>query len=264
MTSSSTPLRLGILGAAKIARAFTEAVAPSGMVKITAVASRDASKGAAFAADYKIPKSYGSYEALLADPEIDAVYNPLPNSLHAEWSIKAAAAGKHILCEKPLAISGAEARSMFDAAKKNGVHLVEAYPYLAQPQTLKVRELVKSGAIGRLHLIRASFGITFNDPANIRLKPDLAGGSLMDAGSYPVSFVRAIAGERPKRVHAFATWFDTGVDRTLAATMEYDSGLIAQISSSPRATTVTPRSRATLAPSKPPTSTTRRSADQLL
>ncbi len=232
MTVSAKPLRIGILGAAKIARAFTEAVAPSKLVKVTSVASREAAKAAAFAKDLSIARTFSSYEALLADPDIDAVYNPLPNSLHAEWSIKAAQAGKHILCEKPLAVSGPEAKSMFDAARRNNVHLVEAYPYLAQPQTLKVRELVRSGAIGRPQLIRASFGVFFSDPTNIRLKPDLAGGSLMDAGSYPVSFVRAIAGERPSRVHAVARWADTGVDKTLAATIEFESGLIAQITSS--------------------------------
>ncbi len=232
MTTTAKPLRIGILGAAKIARAFCEAVTPSKLIKVTSVASRQADKAEAFAKDLSIARTFASYEALLADPDIDAVYNPLPNSLHAEWSIKAANAGKHILCEKPLAVSGAEAKSMFEAARRNKVHLVEAYPYMAQPQALKVRELVRSGAVGTPQLIRASFGVYFVDPANIRLKPDLAGGSLMDAGSYPVSFVRAIAGERPSRVHAIARWSETGVDKTLAATMEFKSGLIAQITSS--------------------------------
>jgi D-xylose 1-dehydrogenase (NADP+, D-xylono-1,5-lactone-forming) len=232
MTASNTPLRIGILGAAKIARAFIAGVAPSLLVKVMGVASREAAKAEAFANEYAIPKHYGSYDAMLADPGIDAVYNPLPNSLHAEWSIHAVQAGKHVLCEKPLAVSGQEARAMFDAAKRKGVHLVEAYPYLAQAQTLKARELVKAGALGRLQLIRASFGVQFTDVTNIRLMPALAGGSLMDAGSYPVSLVRAISGERPARVHAVARWTETGVDKTLAATLEYDSGLIAQITSS--------------------------------
>jgi predicted dehydrogenase len=232
MTASNTPLRIGILGAAKIARAFIAGVAPSSMVKVAGVASREAGKAEAFANEYSLPKHYGSYDAMLGDPSIDAVYNPLPNSLHAEWSIHAVQAGKHVLCEKPLAMSGQEARAMFDAAKRRGVHLVEAYPYLAQAQTQKARELVTSGAVGRLQLIRASFGVQFTDVTNIRLKPDLGGGSLMDAGSYPVSLVRALAGERPTRVHAVARWTETGVDKTLAATLEYESGLIAQITSS--------------------------------
>jgi len=230
--TAAKPLRIGILGAAKIARQFVEGVAPSPLVKVVAVASREAAKAAAFAAEFAIPRALGSYEALLADPAIDAVYNPLPNSLHAEWSIKAAAAGKHVLCEKPLAVSDAEARAMFDAARRHGVHLVEAYPYLAQPQTLKTRELLRSGAIGKPQLIRASFGVPFSDPTNIRLMPDLAGGSLMDAGSYCVSFVRVMAGERPSRVQAMARWGDTGVDRTLLASIEFPSGLVAQVASS--------------------------------
>ncbi|MEQ1614415.1 MAG: Gfo/Idh/MocA family oxidoreductase, partial [Hyphomicrobiaceae bacterium] len=232
MTASSQPLRIGILGAAKIARAFTKAVAGAETLKVTAVASRDAANAAAYAKEEGIPRSFGSYDALIADPDIDAIYNPLPNNMHAEWSIKAVAAGKHVLCEKPLAVSGAEARSMFEAARKHNVHLVEAYPYMSQPQTLKVRELMRSGAIGKPQLIRSCFGIPFSDPTNIRLKPDLAGGSLMDAGSYAVSFVRLAAGERPSRVHAVARWSETGVDRTLAGTLEFPSGLIAQISSS--------------------------------
>ena len=128
MTETSV-LRVGVLGAANIARAFVAGVAPSTLVKVTAIASRDAAKGAAFAKETGAGRSFGSYEAMLADKDIDAVYNPLPNSMHAEWSIKAAAAGKHILCEKPFAVSGAEARSMFEAARKHKVHLVEAYPY---------------------------------------------------------------------------------------------------------------------------------------
>jgi predicted dehydrogenase len=232
MTAPAKPLLIGVLGTAKIARAFVEAVAPSKLVTVAAVASRDAARAAAYTRETGIPRSLGSYEALLAAPDIDAVYNPLPNTMHAEWSIKAAAAGKHILCEKPLAVSGAEARAMFEAARRHRVHLVEAYPYLAQPQTLKARELVATGAVGRLQLIRSTFGIVMSDPANIRLKPDLAGGALMDAGSYAVSFVRVMAGERPSRVQATARWAETGVDRTLAATIEFKTGLIAQIAAS--------------------------------
>ncbi len=227
----SAPVRIGILGAAKIARAFATAVAPADTIKITTVASRDEAKAKAFAAEQNIARALGSYEALLADPEIDAIYNPLPNNMHAEWSIKALEAGKHVLCEKPFAVSGAEARAMFATAKRKGLHIVEGYPYMSQPQTLKVRELVGGGAIGKVKVIRASFGIPFTDPTNIRLKADLAGGSLMDAGAYPLSFVRIVAGERPKRVHAVARWGVTGVDTTLMATLEF-AGSMAQISCS--------------------------------
>jgi xylose dehydrogenase (NAD/NADP) len=233
MTSSSSgPLRIGILGAARIARSFVEAVRPSAKIVVTAVASRDGERAAAFARELGIGRVHASYDALFADPDIDAVYVPLPNNLHAQWSIRAADAGKHVLCEKPLAASAAEARAMFAAAEKNGVYLVEAYPYRAQPQTLKVRELVAAGAIGRIRLIQASFGFPLADAANIRMDPGLAGGALMDAGSYPVSFVRMVAGAAPSRVSALSQWGTTGVDLTTMATLEYPDGVLAQISCS--------------------------------
>ena len=157
------PLRIGMLGTGRIARQFALGVAPSADVEVVAVASRDVAKAAAFAAELNVAQSFGSYEALLAAPGIDAIYIPLPNTMHAEWAIKAAEAGKHVLCEKPLAMSPAEAQLMFAAARRNGVHLVEAYPYLSQPTTLKAREMVRMGEIGRLHLISASFGVSFTD-----------------------------------------------------------------------------------------------------
>jgi xylose dehydrogenase (NAD/NADP) len=231
-TTTPTPLRIGVLGAANIARLFVSGVAPSKLVAVTAVASRDAAKAERFAAECGIPRALGSYEALLADPATDAVYNPLPNTMHAEWSIRAAEAGKHVLSEKPLAITAAEARAMFAAAERHKVHLVEAYPYRAQPQTLKLREMLTAGAIGKVRLIRSSFGVAFSDPANIRLKPDLGGGALLDAGSYAVSLVRLVTGERPSRVSAVARWTETGVDRSVVATLEFPSGILAQISCS--------------------------------
>jgi D-xylose 1-dehydrogenase (NADP+, D-xylono-1,5-lactone-forming) len=228
----SKPLRIGVLGAAKIARAFIAGVAGSERVVVTTVASRDLAKAQAFAADTGLPRALGSYEALLADPDIDAIYNPLPNSLHAEWSIRAVEAGKHVLCEKPLAMSGSEARAMFAAAAQHGRHLVEAFPYRSQPQTLKLAELVQAGTIGRVQLIRASFGVYFDDPTNIRLRPEVGGGSLMDAGSYAVSFVLLVAGAAPTRVHAVQKLATTGVDISMVATLEFASGIIAQVSSS--------------------------------
>ena len=225
-----TPLRLGILAAARIARLFVEAVRPSRKVVVAAVASRDIQRATAFAGDMAIPRVHASYDALFADPEIDAVYVPLPNNLHAEWSIRAANAGKHVLCEKPLAASAREARAMFEAARKNNVYLVEAYPYRAQPQTIRLRELLAAGTIGRLQLIQASFGFPLTDAANIRMDPALAGGSLMDAGSYPVSLVRTVVGTLPRRVHAMSRWGDTGVDITTLATLEHPDGVLAQIS----------------------------------
>jgi xylose dehydrogenase (NAD/NADP) len=234
----SQPFRIGILGTANIARSFVKGVQPSKRVVVSAVASRNSEKAASFAAELGIARHFGSYQALINDRDIDAIYNPLPNSLHAQWSIAAAQAGKHVLCEKPLAASAAEARAMFDAARRHGVHVVEGYPYLAQPQTCKMRELIADGAIGDPKLIQASFGFTLTDAGNIRFDPALAGGALMDVGVYPVSLSRIIAGQPPVRVQATAQWAQAngtvgaGVDIALAATLEFASGLLAQIACS--------------------------------
>ena len=228
----AAPLRIGILGTAKIARSFVLGVEHSKRVTVSAVASRDAVKARAFARKFAIARSFGSYEDLLADRDVDAVYIPLPNSLHCEWSIRAAQAGKHVLCEKPLAATAGEARAMFDAARRHGVHLVEGYPYRAQPQTRKMRELLDAGVIGDIRLMQASFGFTLGAGENIRLRPDLAGGALMDVGSYPVSLVRMVAKSRPARVYAAADWSTSGVDCAMAATLQFESGLFAQITCS--------------------------------
>lgn len=232
MTVPSRPLRIGVLGAANIARAFISGVAPSKHVSVVAVASRELAKAERFAAECALPRAYGTYEQLLADPDIDAIYNPLPNTLHAMWSIRALEAGKHVLCEKPLATSATDARAMFAAARRHNLCLAEAYPYRAQPQTRKLAELLAANAIGKLHLIRSSFGAPFSDPENIRLKPDVGGGALLDVGSYAVSLVRMVAGERPTHVTACARWAASGVDLTMVATLEFASGLLAQISCS--------------------------------
>jgi predicted dehydrogenase len=226
------PLRLGVLGTARIARAFIAGVAPSPYVAVTAVASRDRQRALQFAAANGVAGACGSYEELLADPNIDAIYVPLPNSLHAEWSVRALEAGKHVLCEKPLATSTAAARAMFAAASACGVHLVEAFPYWSQPHAIRLREFVAAGALGELRTIQAAFGFRMDAPGNIRLDPALGGGALLDAGTYPVSLVRMIAGERPVRVTASARWHPGGVDETLVASLEHQGGLLAQISCS--------------------------------
>ena len=232
MSDAAPKLRIGVLGAANIARSFITALRGSSKVDVCAVASRDAAKGAAFAKEMGLVQSFATYEAMLADTSIEAIYNPLPNNLHAEWSIKAASAGKHVLCEKPFAANAAEVAAMLAAARANEVYVVEAYPYRAQPQTIKLAELLRNNAIGRLQTVQASFGFPLVAPNNIRWDPTLAGGALMDAGSYPVSLVRLIAGERPVRAQAFALFSDSGVDRTLMGTLEFANGLIAQISCS--------------------------------
>ncbi len=238
--TSHAPIRYGVLGAANIARQFTRGLAGSTEAVVQAVASRGLEKAQAFAAELGIPRALGSYEALLADPEIDAVYIPLPNHMHHEWAIKAAQAGKHVLCEKPLAMSRTETLEMFAAASAHGVHLAEAYPYMSQPQTLRVRELLAEGAVGRVQLVTATFcfaiaaadGTPFVDPANIRFDPAAGGGALYDAGTYAMSFTRIATGAAPTRVVATARRMPSGVDLTLAATLEFASGALAQITCS--------------------------------
>ena len=230
-------LRIGVLGAAKIAASFMIGAKASSAVDVVAIASRDRGRGEAFAHEHGVARVC-TYDELIADPAIDAIYNPLPNSLHAAWSIAAARAGKHVLCEKPLAATEAEAQDMFDAAEQNHVVLLEAFPYMFQPQTLAIEQLITSGAIGEVRTMFAAFGFTMADPANVRLDPALGGGSLWDAGCYPVSFVRQVFGARPTKVWATARWIaGTGapaakIDQTLAATLEFAGGGIAQISCS--------------------------------
>ncbi|MBK7793166.1 MAG: Gfo/Idh/MocA family oxidoreductase [Betaproteobacteria bacterium] len=224
-------LRIGVLGCANIARQFVRDLTPSNAVRIVAVGSRNADTAAAFAAACGIDRHHGSYAALLADAELDAVYLPLPNSLHAEWAIKALESGKHVLCEKPLALGRDEAAAMFDAARHHDVLLLESLPYLFQPQTGDLRALLETGAIGAVRSVQASFGFALpNSTDNIRWKPELGGGALLDAGSYPLSLIRLVMGCAPRTVRADATWTDTGVDRSLMATLHYADGRQAQLS----------------------------------
>lgn len=224
------PLRLGILGCANIARHFARDAAACSSVQLAAVASREADKAAAFAGQFGIPRHHGSYAELLADAGVDAVYIPLPNSLHAAWAIRAAEAGKHVLCEKPLAPSLEEAQAMFGAARQHGVMLVEAFPYYFQPQTRELVALLQAGAIGEVRSVQACFGFKLaGAPGNIRLQPDLGGGALLDAGCYALSIIRLAMGCAPERVQADASWTESGVDMSLAATLHYPGGRRAQL-----------------------------------
>jgi predicted dehydrogenase len=224
-------LRIGILGCANIAHAFARGVAPSPAVKIVAVASRREDTAKAFAAAHGIARHHGCYEALLADDEVEAIYLPLPNSLHAEWAVKAARSGKHVLCEKPLALNLAEAQAMFDAAQAHGVMLLEAYPYYFQPQTGDMLALLHGGTIGSVRSVQASFGFTLaNGAGNIRMSAELGGGALLDAGSYPLSLIRLVMGCAPTSVRADATWADSGVDVSTVATLDHGDGRRAQLS----------------------------------
>ena len=226
------PLRMGVLGTAKIARQWIRDLQGCNAVQIVAVASRSDAAAQAFAQEYSLPRWHGSYEALLADADVDAIYIPLPNSLHATWAIAAARQGKHVLCEKPLALGKEEAEAMFAAARDNGVVLLEAYPWWFQPQTRDLLDLLQGGAIGDVRTVQASFGFTLANggTGNIRMNPELGGGALLDAGSYTLSMIRLVMGEAPQFVVAHATYADTGVDISLMATLLYADGRRAQLS----------------------------------
>jgi D-xylose 1-dehydrogenase (NADP+, D-xylono-1,5-lactone-forming) len=224
-------LRWGVVGTANIGRAAViPALQRSNNGELLAVASREEERARVFAEKQNIPRAYGRYEALLAAEDIEAVYIPLPNSLHREWTIKAAAAGKHILCEKPLALNAAECADMDAAAQHHGVRLMEAFMYRFHPQTEKVLELVQAGAIGEPKLIDAVFTFRLTNPANIRLRPELGGGSLMDVGCYCVNISRTLAHAEPVEVQAYANWGKSGVDEEMAGTLRFANGLLAQFS----------------------------------
>lgn len=188
-------IKWGILGAGKIARTFAAAVLQSQTGELLAIGSREKPKAEQFASEFSIPRSYGSYDELVADPEVDAIYISLPNHLHAEWTIRCAESGKHILCEKPLATNLAESMLAVEAARANNVFLMEAFMYRCHPQTARLAELVRSGAIGKVRLIEVSFSYRLGGKfENIRLQNDAAGGGIMDVGCYTVSMARLIAG----------------------------------------------------------------------
>jgi D-xylose 1-dehydrogenase (NADP+, D-xylono-1,5-lactone-forming) len=219
----------GVLSTANIGRAAViPAIQASSNGTVAAVASRDPERAREFAAANRIERSHGSYEALLDDEDIDAVYIPLPNSLHREWVLRAAVAGKHVLCEKPLGLSGAECDEMEQAARENGVLLMEAFMYRFHPRTDKVKELIRGGAIGPLRAIQSSFGFRLRNEDDIRMKPALGGGSLMDVGCYCVNVSRTLAESEPVEVQAFASWASTGVDAQMAGALRFEDGLLAQ------------------------------------
>ncbi len=218
----------GILSTAGIGyRRVAPAIQQSNNGEIAAVASRSLEKAQKYAADMRIPKAYGSYEELLADPDIDAIYNPLPNSEHAEWSIRAAEAGKPMLCEKPLARDAAEAQKMVDAFTSRGILFAEGFMYRFHPQTVKVREMVGQGAVGQMTSLSATFTFPIRNEDNIRLNKSLAGGGLMDVGCYCLNVMRLMSGEEPTRARALARFGQvSGVDEQLAGVLEFPSGVI--------------------------------------
>lgn len=220
-------MRIGILGGARIADAFCQGVAGSERISVLAVASRTPERGRAFADRHGIDHA-GDYPALLARSDIDAVYVPLPNALHAEWSIAAARAGKHVLCEKPLGVSAHEVTLMQAAARESGVTLLEAFPYAAQPLFAELRRMLAVSTIGEIRQIDARFGFRLSDSPNIRRDAAMGGGALLDVGCYPVSLCVLLCGP-PARVTAVAREFSPGVDRSTSAILEYADGMIARV-----------------------------------
>ena len=220
------PVRWGILSTAHINRKLLAGAARSSEVEVVAVGSRDLARARAFADEHGIPAAYGSYEELLADPAVEAIYNPLPNTLHCEWSIRALEAGKHVLCEKPMSSSIAEVEQAFAVAERTGLHLTEAFMYRHHPQAERLAALVAEGAIGALRVIRSTFSYGLFDESNIRLRTDVDGGSLMDVGCYCVSGSRLLAGE-PEAVFGRAFIGPTGTDWAFTGSLRFRGDVFA-------------------------------------
>ena len=218
-------VRWGILGTAKIALTkVIPAMQRSEWCDIVAIASRDFAKAEESAERVKIPTAYGSYEDLLADDSIEAVYNPLPNNLHVPWTIKAAEAGKHVLCEKPIAMNAAEAATLIDVRDRTGVRIQEAFMVRTHPQWVETSRLIQSGCIGSLRSITGFFSYFNPDPANIRNQPDLGGGALMDIGCYPINISRFVYATEPQRVLGVVERDGTGTDTLTSAVLEFPQG----------------------------------------
>lgn len=218
-------VKWGVIGDALIGRAkVIPAMQKSQHCDIVGLASRDLAKAQNAAAAAGIPKAYGSYEDLLADPEIEAVYIPLPNHLHVPWAIKAAEAGKHVLCEKPIALTAEEAKTLIAVRERTGMMIQEAFMVRTTPQWLRTRELVQSGAIGELRAIQWIFTYMLTDPQNVRNMADIGGGGLYDIGCYPITTCRFVTGQEPKRIVSLINRDPNfGTDRVASAVMDFGS-----------------------------------------
>jgi predicted dehydrogenase len=220
-------VRLGLLSTARINDSILSGASSSDRVEVVAVASRDGARAQAYASEHGVPTAYGSYEALLADDGVDAVYISLPNGMHHEWTLAALAAGKHVLCEKPYSRRPDEVEEAFDRAESAGLVLMEAFMYRHHPQTAKVNALVDEGAIGRLRLVLATFRFVLEDSSDIRASTELDGGSLMDVGCYCVSGARFLAGE-PEHVRGEQVLGPTGIDLSFHGTLRSPNDVVAQ------------------------------------
>jgi predicted dehydrogenase len=218
-------LRWGILSTARIAERIVNGAKTAEDVELVAVGSRDGARAQAFAEQHGIPRTHGSYEALLDDPDVDAVYIPLPNSMHVDWSIKALEAGKHVLCEKPLSRHPADVEAAFDAAERAGRVLMEAFMWRFHPQTEALARLVREGAIGELRYVRTAFGFDLPVGPNVRWLGNLEGGALMDVGCYCISGLRLLCGE-PERVSAELVTGGEDVDGRFAAVLRFPGDVL--------------------------------------
>ena len=226
MTSTDGKVRFGILSTAHINRLVIPPAHTSDKVELVAVASREQTRAEEYAREWDIERAYGTYDALLEDPDVDAVYISLPNTMHVEWSIRAVEAGKHVLCEKPFSRHAEDVEKAFDAAERAGRLLSEAFMYRHNPQTKRLTELVRDGAIGELRVVRAAFSYSLYDESNIRLRTDVEGGSLMDVGCYCVSGSRLLAGE-PDDVLGRAYTGPTGTDWVFTGSMRFPGDVVA-------------------------------------
>ena len=225
---SDKQVRWGLLSTARINDRLIPAMRHSPRSSLLGVVSRSQAKADHYARVHEIPRAYGSYDAILADPDIDAVYISLPNGYHEEWCVRCADAGKHVLCEKPLALTVAEVDRMAEAARRNGVILQEAAMYRYHPQTHKVQELIDQRAIGDVRMIQSLFCFTLANPGDIRLDAASGGGALWDIGSYPVSFARTVMKAEPIEVCAWQVSSEGGVDLTLMGQLRFPNGTLAQ------------------------------------
>jgi predicted dehydrogenase len=221
-------LRWGLLGVARINRSIIPALRASPRSELVAVASREPAKAAAYAREWGIPRTFGRYEDMLADGEIDVVYNPLPNSLHAEWTIRAARAGKHVLCEKPLAISVEEVDAIAKAARAARVVVAEGLMYRHQKLTREVRAVVERGTLGELRVVRGCFTFPLTREGDVRLDPALGGGCLWDLGVYPISYGRMMIGSEPSEAFGWQTLGPTGVDVAFAGQLHFPANVVLQ------------------------------------
>ena len=224
-----TTLRWGILGTARISRRLIPAFQAARRSTLVAVASRDRDRASAHAARWHIPRALAGYDTLLADDGIDAVYVPLPNSEHVRWTLGAIDAGKHVLCEKPLALDPADVERIATAARARGVIVEDGFMYPHEPLTAKVRELVSSGAVGAVRAIVSGFTFALDRPGDVRLDPALGGGALWDIGCYPVTYARMIAGRDPTVVFGSAHWSASGVDEEFTGLLRFTGGATATV-----------------------------------